>query len=78
MYFRKHNSTNLFCINFRANLFCPDSYNPADFYIKCVTVNSENEEDCCKKVDRLSDLFHKKFNPIKENCSSNEYFNYQK
>ncbi|XP_018565617.1 protein scarlet [Anoplophora glabripennis] len=40
----------------RANLVCPDSYNPADFYIKCVTVDSGNEED--RKTDWLSDLFH--------------------
>lgn len=41
------------------NLICPKSFNPSEFYIKCVTVLPDDKLESYKRVKMLSDAFAK-------------------
>ncbi|KAJ8917893.1 hypothetical protein NQ315_002585 [Exocentrus adspersus] len=43
-----------------ANLYCPVSYNPADFYMKHITASYENDSEL-RKITRLCKLFNDNF-----------------
>lgn len=42
------------------NLICPKSFNPSEFYIKCVTVLPDDRSESYKRVKMLTEAFAKK------------------
>ncbi|KAJ8974285.1 hypothetical protein NQ317_013174 [Molorchus minor] len=54
----------------KAKLYCPVSYNPADFYLKCLTTNYNDEETGEKQINRLSELYREEYLEEKNNSKS--------